>query len=79
MLYALWAERHLLYRWAATRDEQLGDETLLLHEPLDLRRDIVRTATDRLSTYKVTRSWVENVKRQCRRHGEQVSVSGDPR
>ena len=74
LVYALWPRAHLLYRWGATRDPKLGDSTLLLHEPLDLRRDIVRSPTDRLSSYKVTRAWVEDVTAQCRAHGEQVNV-----
>ncbi len=72
--YALWPQRHLLYRWQATRDVELGDATLLHHAPLDLRRDLVRTPADRLSSYKVTTAWINDVTTQCRLHGEQMTV-----
>ena len=74
LAYALWPDRHLLYRWQATTDAMIGDATLLHHAPLDLATDIVRTDADRLSTYKVTRSWVRNVDAQCNAHGEQVRI-----
>ena len=75
LVYALWPAKHLLYRWGPTREPQLSDATLLLHEPLDLRRDIVRTPSDRLSTYKVTRHWADDVAAQCRAHGEEVYMA----
>lgn len=77
--YAIWQRQHLLYRWQATRDAAIGDATLLHHTPLDLRRDIVRSPSDRLSTYKFTLSWVRDVEAQCRDHGEQISVSRNGR
>ncbi len=72
--YALWPQRHLLYRWQATREAALGDATLLHHMPLDLRRDLVRTQADGLSTYKVTAAWADDVETQCRMHGEQMTI-----
>ena len=74
LVYALWPAAHLLYRWGATRDPQLSGATLLLHEPLDLRKDVIRTRSDRLSTYKVSRAWVADAKAQCKAHGEPVRI-----
>jgi hypothetical protein len=76
ILYALWPSAQRLYRWSRTRDLQLGEATLLLHEPLDLKRDIIRSPSDRTSTYKVSRAWVADVELQCRRHGESVTLTG---
>ncbi|UAJ09554.1 hypothetical protein [Polymorphobacter megasporae] len=72
--YAIWPRQHLLYRWQAARDTAISDATLLYHTPLNLRRDIVRSPSDQLSTYKVTLSWVRDVEAQCRAHGEHVSI-----
>lgn len=73
--YALWESKHLLYRWYATSDAMISDATLIHHAPLDLRKDIIRTKVDRLSTFLVSRSWARDVESQCRQHGELVKIS----
>lgn len=74
LVFALWPAAHLLYRWRGTRDAYVGDATLLHHQPLELRRDIVRSASDDLSNYKVSKAWIDDVGKQCRQHGEEVRI-----
>lgn len=76
LAFAIWRERHLLYRWPQTKGSQIGDEALVLHVPLDLRKDVARTQAEHASTYLVTRAWVRGVERACREHGETVRVGG---
>lgn len=75
LAYAIWRRRRLLYRWQQTDAARLTDEALVLHEPLDLRKDIVRTPADQASTYLVTKSWVRHLDRQCREHGQTVAIT----
>ena len=76
LAFAIWRERHLLYRWHQTKGPQVDDQALVLHVPLDLRKDVARTKADNASTYLVTRAWVRGVERACREHGETVRVGG---
>lgn len=75
LAYAIWRQRRLLYRWQQTNAPQLNDEALVLHEPLNLRKDIARTPADRASTYLLTASWVREIDRQCRDHGQTVEIT----
>lgn len=75
LAYAIWRQRRLLYRWQQTDAAQLNDEALVLHEPLDLRKDIVRTPADQASTYLVSKSWMRDLDRQCREHGQTVTIT----
>ena len=74
LAFAIWRERHLLYRWHETNAPQVNDEALVLHVPLDLRKDVVRTRADKSSTYLVTRAWVRDIEQQCRDHGEVTQI-----
>ena len=79
LAFAIWRDRNLLYRWHKTNAPQVDDDALVLHVPLNLHRDIVRTPADEASTYLVTRAWVHDVEQQCRDHGETIHIIRDAR
>ncbi len=68
--YVIWPEQHRLITWMpSTEPNSLANETHVL----DLKTDVVPREQDvGGSTYLVTRAWVENVERQCRRFGTEL-------